>query len=255
MRPVGRWMRPVGRRIRCFRTWPGRRGQGGSALWWCGWSRDACHISRWSRFLHPRTGRRRWRGGAVTPRCRAWSRDARHISRWSRCLRPWTKLRGRCGPPVAPRYRSGRRRGRPREARNEVRLLAAGIIEAERPAQRLEAVSRERLQHFFDASLAGTGQSVDELRLDAAVGDLQPVEVETGPQLAAGQFGKHGALRRHGIGSLFCPPGGLDIHGGYPTKGCRRTAAAFKRMVETDVQARDRLMVTTHSHHLQAYVS
>ena len=49
----------------------------------------------------------------------------------------------------------------------------------------------------FDAGLSGTGQSVDELRLDPAVGDLQLVEVETGPQLATGQLGKDGALRRH----------------------------------------------------------
>ena len=86
--------------------------------------------------------------GAHRRECRTRSRNARHVGRWSRRLHPRTGRRGRRGASVAPRCRSGRCRGRPREARDEIRLLPAGIIELEHPAQHLEAVSRERLQHL-----------------------------------------------------------------------------------------------------------
>ena len=204
---------------------------------------DTQHLGGWSRGLGPRAGCRR-RPVRVAGR-RVAARG---------CLRPGTGHRRRRGsvhdrrgcrrkpvPFGALRYHGWRRRGRPREARDEVRLLPAGIIEVERSAQRLEAVPRERLQHLLDTGLPGTGQRVDELRLDAAVADPQFVEVETGPQLAAGELGKDGALRRHRRVSLVFVSECLDFRGAHPSGG--RSASGNGRGGLAGARNRGRAMV------------
>ena len=139
--------------------------------------------------------------------------DAQHLLGRARRSCGWSRRRRRLGYLVgAPRCS-----GRHHEAHDEVCLLPSGIIQTERSAQLLQAIAREIRENLIHASPARSGERVDELRLDAAVGDLQLVVVDIRAELLGGQLGKDGVLRWHERASL--PRGtivrhGLQRHGG-----------------------------------------
>jgi len=86
------------------------------------------------------------------------------------------------------------------------------IVEAEHPAQFLQAIAREPEQHLVESRFPGTGKGVDELRFDASIVDRQLVVVEIGAQFCAGQLSKDGALGRHWRASLVGSFDHFDLH-------------------------------------------
>ena len=58
-----------------------------------------------------------------------------------------------------------RRLGRPDEACDEIRLLPAGVVQIERPAQLLQAIPGEFRQQLVESDLPGASQHVDKLCL------------------------------------------------------------------------------------------
>ena len=117
-----------------------------------------------------------------------------------RGLRRQTGHRWRCLTTTSLQHR-----GWPDEARDEIRLLPAGIVEAERPAQLLQTIAGEFRQHLVEPDLPGIGQSVDKPGLYAAVIDVQFVVVGTSAEFLGGQLGEDGAFRQHWSASLILP--------------------------------------------------
>ena len=124
-----------------------------------------------------------------------WSRG---WSRWS-CGWSWRRRRVGC-LVVAPRDRRRRH-----EAGDEICLPAAGILQTQRPAKLLQAIPREIRENLVHPSPARTGERIDELRLDAEIGDRQFVVVDVRSELLGGQSGKNGTLRWHGPASPLLP--------------------------------------------------
>ena len=58
------------------------------------------------------------------------------------------------------------------------RLRSAAVVQIQRSAHLLEAVSLERLQNFFDPGSSGAGEGVDELCPDAPIVQGQFVVVD-----------------------------------------------------------------------------
>ena len=83
------------------------------------------------------------------------------------------------------------------ETGGDIRLLATGIVEAEGPAQLLQAVPREVGQDLVEPRLPRCGQGVDEFRFYAAVIDGQIVVLNVGAELVRGQLRENGAFRWH----------------------------------------------------------
>ena len=119
-------------------------------------------------------------------------RDAQHLVGRARCVPGRSRRRRRRGYLVAPR-----RSGRHHEAHDEIYFLSTGIIQAERPAQLFQAVPEESPENLIQTSTARTGKRVDELRLDAAIGNLQLVVVDIRAELLGSQLSENGALRWH----------------------------------------------------------
>ena len=126
--------------------------------------------------------------------------DAQHLLGRARRNCGWSRRRWRLGYLVgAPRCS-----GRHHQAHDEICLPPSGIIQTERPAQLLQAIPGEVPENLIHTSPARPGKRVDELRLDAAIGDRQLVIVDIRAELLGSHLGKDRALRRHW--RVFTPP-------------------------------------------------
>ena len=99
---------------------------------------------------------------------------------------------------------------------DEIYLLASGIIQVKRSAQLLQTVAGEVRENLIHTSTSRTGERVNELGLDAAIGNLQLVVLGIRAELLGSELGKNGALRWHGSLSpllLFIAGRGSPRHG------------------------------------------
>ena len=140
------------------------------------------------------------------------------------------------------RRRSRRRRLRSRavalrlrtrcdEARDNVRLPPAGVVQVERPAQLLQAIPGELRQQPVELDLSGAGQRVDKLRPHATVIDVQFVVVDPGAELLRGQMFEDCAFRRHRSASIILARNGVTAYSAWIGAGYRKCQFGWRGFV------------------------